>query len=166
MTQRPGTTCPKCGYEIADAAAQDCPRCGAVFAKVASGRRLVKPSEIVVTTGDLKDDYRILGPVFFAVSNRGSQLQQLSAKHGVTSPARLQESGLLMGLLLDEWPVGQQQFPVAFAIAVEEIRRQALRVGGDAVVWLRMDIDLDTTGFQYFYMQVYGTAVLRGRPAT
>jgi len=35
----------------------------------------------------------------------------------------------------------------------------AASIGGDAIIWLRQDIDLDTSGFQFFYMQAYGTAV-------
>jgi hypothetical protein len=143
---------------------ESCERCGVIFSKVEAGRRLVTPTEIVVTTGDLKQDYRILGPVFFAVSNKGifsSQLDKLAKKHGIGPGSAWDNSALPMGLFLGEWPVGQQQFPMAFMVAIEEIKRQVMRVGGDGIVWLRMDIDLDTTGFQFFYMQVYGTAVLR-----
>ena len=29
----------------------------------------------------------------------------------------------------------------------------------DAIVGMRQDIDLDTAGWQFFYLQMYGTAV-------
>ncbi len=32
-------------------------------------------------------------------------------------------------------------------------------LGADAVIAMRQDIDLDTEGFQFFYLQMYGTAV-------
>jgi uncharacterized protein YbjQ (UPF0145 family) len=32
-------------------------------------------------------------------------------------------------------------------------------LGADAVIGMRQDIDLDTNGFQFFYLQMYGTAV-------
>ena len=32
-------------------------------------------------------------------------------------------------------------------------------LNADAIIGLKQDIDLDTTGFQYFYLQMYGTAV-------
>ena len=32
-------------------------------------------------------------------------------------------------------------------------------IGGDAIVAMRYDIDVDTTGIQHFYLQMYGTAV-------
>ena len=34
-------------------------------------------------------------------------------------------------------------------------------LGADAVVWMRQSINLDAAGLQFFYMQVYGTAVRR-----
>ena len=41
-------------------------------------------NKIIVTTGDLKNDYEILGPVYFSVSNKGlfgSQLGSLIKKY-------------------------------------------------------------------------------------
>ena len=32
-------------------------------------------------------------------------------------------------------------------------------MGADAVIGMRQDIDIDTNGFSYFYLQMYGTAV-------
>ncbi len=32
-------------------------------------------------------------------------------------------------------------------------------MGANAIVGMRQDIDIDSNGFQYFYMQMYGTAV-------
>jgi len=158
------TVCPKCGFRQTNPGATSCAKCGVVFSKIESGRRLVKASQVVVTTGDLKEDYEVVGPVFFAVSNKGlfsSQLDELAKKYGISAGSGWEGSALPMALLLGEWPVGQQQFPKAFMVAIEEIKRQAMKAGADAIVWLRMDIDLDTSGFQFFYMQVYGTAVLR-----
>lgn len=42
-----------------------------------------------------------------------------------------------------------------------EAKQRAVMLGGDAVVSMRQDIDLDTSGFQYFYLQMYGTVVKR-----
>lgn len=32
-------------------------------------------------------------------------------------------------------------------------------MGADAIIGMRQDIDMDTNGFAYFYLQMYGTAV-------
>lgn len=32
-------------------------------------------------------------------------------------------------------------------------------LGADTVICMKQDIDLDTNGFAYFYLQMYGTAV-------
>jgi uncharacterized protein YbjQ (UPF0145 family) len=50
-------------------------------------------------------------------------------------------------------------FDSAFFVAVEELKLRAARIGADAIVHMRQDIDMDTSGMQYFYLQMYGTAV-------
>lgn len=39
------------------------------------------------------------------------------------------------------------------------MKKRAKRVGADAIICMRQDIDMDTNGFAYFYLQMYGTAV-------
>ena len=63
------------------------------------------------------------------------------------------------GFLYGEWSVGQNDFEAAFFIATEELKKRAKMVGADAVICMRQDIDMDTNGFAYFYLQMYGTAV-------
>ena len=41
----------------------------------------------------------------------------------------------------------------------QELKKRAALLGADAIVAMRQDIDLDTTSFQIFYLQMYGTAV-------
>lgn len=128
------------------------------------------PKEIIVTTGDLRDNYRIIGPVFFQVTNKGifsSQLGKLKKEYEgkiaeMRTKGRLSDSTVdldLWGVLIGEWSVGQTEFEVAFFIAVQELKKRAQMLGGDAIVSMRQDIDLDTNGFAYFYLQMYGTAV-------
>ena len=64
-----------------------------------------------------------------------------------------------LGWLYGEFSVGQNEFDKAFFIAVEELKKRAARMGADAVIGMRQDIDLDTNAFTYFYLQMYGTAV-------
>ena len=63
------------------------------------------------------------------------------------------------GFLYGEWSVGQNDFEKAFYIAVEELKLRAMQLGADAIIGMRQDIDLDTNGFAFFYLQMYGTAV-------
>lgn len=126
-------------------------------------------TKIIVTTGDLKKDYEIIGPVYFQISNKGffsSPLTTLLKKYK-DKIAAMKKEGMIpkdkndWGFLYGEWSVdkGQNQFDQAFFIAVEELKIRAAMLGADAIISMRQDIDLDTTGFQFFYLQMYGTAI-------
>lgn len=39
------------------------------------------------------------------------------------------------------------------------MKERARMLGGNAIINMRQDIDLDTNGFAYFYFQMYGTVV-------
>ena len=124
-------------------------------------------SNIIVTTGDLNRDYEILGPVYFQVSNKGlfgSALSNLKKKYiseiqAMKKKGTMSQDRMDWGFLYGEWSVGQSDFESAFFIATEEIKKRAEMVGADAVICMRQDIDMDTNGFSYFYLQMYGTAV-------
>ena len=126
-----------------------------------------KIKKITVTTCDLKKDYEIIAPVYFQLSNKGVFSSTFSSleKEYSTKIKELKEQGALSyekadwGFLYGEWGVGQNEFDKAFFIAVEELKRRAARIGADAIIGMRQDIDLDTTAFSYFYLQMYGTAV-------
>lgn len=122
---------------------------------------------MIVTTGDLKQDYEILGPVYFQVSNKGlfgSALGTLVKKYQAEIQ-QMKTSGTMSqeradwGFLYGEWSVGQSDFEKAFFVATEELKKRAEMVGADAIIGMRQDIDMDTNGFAYFYLQMYGTAV-------
>lgn len=124
-------------------------------------------NNIVVTTGDLKQEYEILGPVYFQVSNKGIFSSGLSklVKQYQAEIAEMKKQGQLSqgesdwGFLYGEWSVGQNDFDKAFYIAVQELKKRAEMLGADAIIAMRQDVDLDTNTFQYFYLQMYGTAV-------
>jgi len=123
--------------------------------------------EIIVTTGDLKQEYEIIGPIYFQVSNKGVFSSALSklAKHYETEIAQMKKQGQIgqaradWGLLYGEFSVGQSDFEKAFFIAVQELKKRAELLGAHAIISMRQDIDLDTNAFQFFYLQMYGTAV-------
>ena len=56
-------------------------------------------------------------------------------------------------------PVISECFEKAFFIATEELKKRGEMVGADAIICMRQDIDMDTNGFAFFYLQMYGTAV-------
>jgi hypothetical protein len=121
----------------------------------------------MVTTGDLKEDYEVIGPVYLQISNKGffsSALSELTEQYSVDI-AQMKKQGLLgeartdWGFLYGEFSVEQSDFEKAFFIAVQELKKRAELLGAHAVISMRQDIDLDTDAFQYFYLQMYGTAV-------
>ena len=130
-------------------------------------REIEKSPDIIVTTCDLKEDYEVVAPVYFQLSNKGvfsSTYSRLATEYA-SRLQKLKEQGALSkrkadwGWLYGEYSVGQNDFDKAFYIAVEELKKQAARIDADAVIGMRQDIDLDTNGFTYFYLQMYGTAV-------
>jgi hypothetical protein len=166
--------CRYCTKEIADAS-RVCEHCGKdlIPGRVAAPAELAARAPIIVTTGDLRQDYDIIGPVYFQVSNKGlfsTALSKLVTKH-TAELAEIRKQGQLTpfrmdwGFLYGEDTVGQGQFDQAFFVAVQELKLRAARIGADAVIGMRQDIDMDTTSFQYFYLQMYGTAVKFKAPA-
>lgn len=122
-------------------------------------------SNIIVTTCDLKQDYEIIGPVFYQISNKGifgSKLSKMRKEYeGMFAKQKNLDPNVRAdwSFLFLEWGVGQEEFQYAFYIACEEIRKMAKNMGADAVIGMRQDIDIDTNGFSFFYLQMYGTAV-------
>lgn len=122
---------------------------------------------IIVTTGDLKKEYDIIGPVFYQINNKGLFASMLDEKLSIYNKeiASLYSSGQLSeewpdyGIFYGEWSVGQNDFEKAFYIAAHELKKKARLLGADAIIGMRQDIDIDTSGFKFFYLQMYGTAV-------
>lgn len=124
--------------------------------------------DVIVTTGDIDQPYRIISPVYFQISNKGvfsnqlAKLKKLYAdeikqlrKDGVMSESRADFGILWYG----EFSAGQNDFESAFFVAMREIQKRAFILKADAIISMRQDIDLDTNGFAFFYLQMYGTAV-------
>ncbi len=117
-------------------------------------------SQIIVTTGDIKQEYKILGPVYFQISNKGLFSNALSklVKIYEQEIINMKRSGQMgedhsdWGFLYGEWSVGQSDFEKAFFVSVEELKKRAVLLGADAIIGMRQDIDLDTDAFQYFYL--------------
>ncbi len=159
---------------------------GEEVARVAERYMLSGIQKIKVTTCDLKRDYEILGPVFYQINDAGSGLnftrkaieyrdKIIQLKHnGQILEERTSFTETMAGIvgLFDIFNYGDvlpstkdymgqnhKNFEAAFFIAVEELKKKAFLLGADAVIGMRHDFDLDTNGFQHFYLQIYGTAV-------
>jgi uncharacterized protein YbjQ (UPF0145 family) len=156
--------CRFCRQDIQDAS-RVCEHCGKDL--VPGGVGVPAAGSILVTTGDVRREYDILGPVYFQVSNKGlfsSTLSKLVMKYSAAIDAAKKQGQVAgfrpdWGFLYGEWSVGQSQFEQAFFVAVQELKVRAGMLGADAVIGMRQDIDMDTTNFQFFYLQMYGTAV-------
>ncbi len=126
-------------------------------------------SKVIVTTCDIDEPYEIIGPVFYQISNKSyKKFQQKTEEYkekieknkslGIHDNSKLGAGEFIM-MLAGEWSAGQNKFNDAFFIAVEELKLIGERLGADAIIGMRQDIDIDTNGFAYFYLQMYGTAV-------
>lgn len=132
---------------------------------------VIKPKsahEVLVTTVDLPSPYVVIAPIYFQVSNKGlfsSDLGRLKKKYqdeiqDMRRAGKMNDSRIDWGWLwYGEWSSGQNDFEAAFFVATRELQNRAFQMKADAVVGMRQDIDLDTHGWQFFYLQMYGTAV-------
>ena len=156
------------------------------MARLMEERRVLEEyaKNIAVTTCDLKCDYDIIGPVYYQLNDAGigsmfnnlvkryeERIEEWSAngqrtgdRGGIileTLGAAVNIMAIIGGTWQDRDLLGNshRRFDLAFFIAVEELKIRAAMLGADAIIGMRQDIDLDTNGFQHFYLQMYGTAV-------
>lgn len=126
---------------------------------------------MVVSTGDIPNEYEIIGPVYFSTNNRSgiiteSPLTKLMDNYK-EKIVRLKKEKLVSNtnnfdwsFLYGELSFGMgNTFDIAYFLSVEELKKRVYRLGGDGIIFLRQDIDLDTTNFQRFYLQMHATAV-------
>lgn len=122
--------------------------------------------KIIVTTADLKQDYEVIGPVYFHISNKGfftsrlSQLideyeEELKEMHTKDTDQNFDWRLLYGNYAFDT----DSRFEKAFYVSIREIQKIAQKLNGHAIVGMRPDVKLDQETFQYFYLQLYGTVV-------
>jgi uncharacterized protein YbjQ (UPF0145 family) len=141
-------------------------------------QRILKAGDIPVTTADINNPYEIIGPIIVNTTNKGifnSAYSQLLKKYSTYPMSALlkmpstmsEQSGEVGTFLLSifdtslgfEGSVGQASFDSAYYICVAELKLRCAEMGGDAVVGMHMDFDLDTNNWAGFYIQMHGTAV-------
>ena len=128
--------------------------------------------EVIITTGDIKNAYTILQPIFVQISNIGvlkNQFDLLELKHHEYLKV-LQEKGVLTAetktrkhgtLMLNEQKPDAIGFRMekAFYIALEEMKQRATQINGQAIVYMRYETDFRSQTQGEFYLQMYGTVV-------
>lgn len=128
--------------------------------------------DITVTTGDLKNAYTILQPIFVQISNKGilkNQYELLESKYHkfleklqdvglVAQEADPHKKGTFAGKL-DKPDSTGHKMEKAFYIAIEELKKRAVLLKGDAIVAMRYETDLLYNQSGEFYLQMYGTVV-------
>lgn len=118
--------CKNCGEEI-NPKNKFCMKCGN---QLSESEVLIKMSEIIVSTGDIKQDYKVLRPIHLY-------------HHSLNNKERFGEKNLSVDRTIDK--------------IIEEMQKTAEKDGGDAILFLRVDMEqLQLSGTQYF---VYGTLV-------
>lgn len=121
---------------------------------------------IIVTTGDLKEDYEVLGPVYVRVSNQYSGLKgsicERLWRQDWTEIAAMKEAKVDWESITADWATSREDHEKAFFVAVQELKKRAVLLGGNAIIGMREQLDqsLGTTEIGFvFQLQMYGTAV-------
>ena len=131
--------------------------------------RLRISTEVKASTGNYSGDYEIIAPVFFQLTNKGiySTLKQYKKQYVPffesfgydRDKSKKYSIDLLFFLAPEIYSGAENDFEIAYYIGIEELKLLADGLGGDAVLFIKHDIDLDTRGWTHFSLQVTGTAV-------
>ena len=123
-------------------------------------------SKMVITTGDLKNGYEIIGPVFYSINSNGifkNPLGQLVEKYVAERDSRKEAFNItkqpeweaLLSAALD----GKNNLDKAYYISVMELKAKAISLGADAIIGLQYTIEHPTPSFDHLQMSITGTAV-------
>ena len=153
--------CPKCSFQL-PAPSDSCPKCGVIFARFSAEKARVPAAQVVVSTTMISEPFSVLAPVYALATNKGGQLDAAARKLGINVKST-SDSEVLGALFLGDSSANYEAFPIARHVCIEQLKRQAASLGGDAVVGVRMVFETDRSGIglSHFTMHVYGTAVRR-----
>ncbi|MBP9946336.1 MAG: heavy metal-binding domain-containing protein [Vicinamibacteria bacterium] len=153
--------CPKCSFQL-PAPSDSCPKCGVIFARFSAEKARVPAAQVVVSTTMISEPFSVLAPVYALATNKGGQLDAAARKLGINVKST-SDSEVLGALFLGDSSANYEAFPIAWHVCIEQLKRQAASLGGDAVVGVRMVFETDRSGIglSHFTMHVYGTAVRR-----
>jgi uncharacterized protein YbjQ (UPF0145 family) len=154
-------TCPKCNFRT-DEELGTCPKCGVVFAKIGVHRARPPAALVTVSTAVLSEPYETVGVVYALTTNKNGVLDRAARELGIQSQA-ISGFEVATALLFGDSTANIAALPVAWTVCVEQLKRQCSSMGGDAVIGVRMNYDIDRSaiGLSVFTLQLYGTAVRR-----
>ena len=128
---------------------------------------LVRIFQIAVTTGDVKQDYAIIGPVCSQIHNRTIHPNEFNRKlqqyHRDISD--ILSKGLLSQMGNDySWLYGSQTgedclLEIGSLIAMQELKKRGRSMGADAIICMRQNMNVDMGNPNNFSLQMYGTAI-------
>ncbi|MDB5013150.1 MAG: hypothetical protein JWQ25_1352 [Daejeonella sp.] len=123
-------------------------------------------NELTITTGDLKREYEIIGPVYFSVNNTGifkNKLALLIEKYENAIKSEKEAFAVSRQsnweVLLSEALEGKNLLDKAFYISLMELKAKAILLKADAIIELSHNLELPTASHAFLQMQMYGTAV-------
>jgi hypothetical protein len=161
-----------------------CPNCSAEIT-VPDSAAVSRPDRILVTSGDIKKPYEILGVVFFSLGTRGGMASEFNRlkevyflrlsemkQKGQVSSASNGVGQTIGGLGVDgDGDVGlsinysgasfrSNDIETAFHILVGELQLRSSFLGANAIVGFRHNLELDSNANVInFFANGYGTAV-------
>ncbi len=155
------SVCPKCSFQSPDGV-DTCPKCGVIFARYSAEKTRVPSAQVLVSTTMISEPFAVIAPVYALATNKHGQLDAAARKLGINVKSTT-DFEVLSALVVGDSSANFQAFPVAWTVCVEQLKRQAASLGGDAVIGVRMVFETDRSGagLSHFTMQVYGTAVRR-----
>jgi len=153
--------CPKCSFQL-PAPADSCPKCGVIIARYNAERTRVPSAQVVVSTTMISEPFSVLAPVYSLATNNHRQLDSAARKLGINVKSTT-DFEIMAALFTGDSSANYQAFPIAWTVCIEQLKRQAASLGGDAVVGVRMEFETDRSGvgLSHFTMHAYGTAVRR-----
>lgn len=116
-------------------------------------------SEIIITTCDVKQNYQVLCPICVQISNNVALCRNFNKliKEYQNKSNTPKDNGA--SKLLTDAKAEKNKFEQIFFIGVEELKKRAQAVGANAIIGMRQDFEIGENDYDYFYLQIYGTAV-------
>ena len=142
--------------------------------------RLTEFKNVAITTADLKEPYKVVGPIMNYLSNMGvyaDDYAQIKARYAkppydqlLITIAEFTEKNedacktaqrLFYGAINrnEEIQEFQSELDTAAGICLAQLKLRAAAIGANAVVGVRIETEIDTSAPNLFFIKVYGTAV-------
>src|SRR5574344_1295140 len=103
---------------------------------------------VIVSTTNIKENYDVVGTVYFQVANKGmltEDLDKLKAKYlpkmeELKRKLAITKNSGDWGFLFGDESQGQNELDVVLFMAIEELKDRARRMGANAIVGMRQSV--------------------------